>query len=482
MRRIFPIFILLLIAFSAKALDANISYATFKGIDQDNYIEVYLHILGKTVDFTYEEGRYEAAIEVLLTFKQNGDIKTFDKYVVKSPLLGTKKMANLGVVDMRRMNLPDGVYDLEIALKDLNNLTNTNKYSTKVEMDYKSEEVTISDIQLVDKYKLADEENKYTKHGFMLNPFTYTIYPSYISKISFFTEIYNTDKVLESTYLVRYFIKEEGSDKEPITGSLGFKKQQPNKVNVLLAALDISKIPTGIYHLVIEVRDKENKLISAKSLRINRSNLLDYDLEDYEKAEITASFVENLDKETVRQNIQSLLPKISQNSVRLLNNMVRCKDLEVQKKFLLHYWTSFDEIDPSQPYEQYMELVDYVNDKFDSSFGRGYASDRGHVYLKYGPPTDFVSVPSEPSSAPYEIWYYDMLNNQQGVKFVFYNPTLAGEDYVLLHSTARGEFSDPQWQKRLYETIQPTSGKDALEGTTVPSHFGGNADTYFNNW
>ncbi len=463
-----------------QALDANITYATFKGIDQENYIEVYLHVLGRTVEFKREkENKFQAAVEVLITFEQEDGIKAYDKFVVKSPMLTSLRIANLGLVDLRRLHLSNGSYTLKVDLKDLNDLKNVNSYETKVVIDYGEDKVHMSDIQLLNKYSKSIEEDKYTKHGYQLNPFTYTVYPSAVSRITFFAEIYNT-KIIGTPHLVRYYLYKEGDEKTPITGCLGFKKQQPNDVNVVLAQLDISLIPTGDYLLVLEVRDADNELIQSKSTKIKRSNLLDYNLDSFETADITDSFVESLEGKELKDKLECLAPRIDNNYIPLLNTVVKSKNEELQRKFLLHFWTQYNEVDPTTPYEQYGYLVEEANEYFDVAFSKGYKTDRGLIYLRYGPPYDIISADSEPNAPPYQIWYYNTLVDEQrsdvqrNVKFIFFNPSLANDDYVLLHSTAKGEFNNPDWKDELYNTaIDNTS-----TGRSSKPTFGSNADRY----
>jgi hypothetical protein len=69
--------------------------------------------------------------------------------------------------------------------------------------------------------------------------------------------------------------------------------------------------------------------------------------------------------------------------------------------------------------------------------------------MKYGKPSDMITVNDDPSSAPYEVWlYYDIPKlAQSNVKFLFYNPFLDGMDYRLLQSNARGEVAIPIGKK-----------------------------------
>ena len=77
------------------------------------------------------------------------------------------------------------------------------------------------------------------------------------------------------------------------------------------------------------------------------------------------------------------------------------------------------------------------------------------MYLRYGPPTDVVTVESENGSVPYEIWQYDVLTqpNHKEITdalFLFYKPNHGNSDFILLHSTVDGEAKNPDWRSYLY--------------------------------
>ena len=69
MKRVLLPFLTLLLSYSAlHALDASISFATFKSPRQ-NYVEVYLQVVGNTVNFmTIDSNQYQAAVEVVILF------------------------------------------------------------------------------------------------------------------------------------------------------------------------------------------------------------------------------------------------------------------------------------------------------------------------------------------------------------------------------------------------------------------------------
>ncbi len=94
------------------------------------------------------------------------------------------------------------------------------------------------------------------------------------------------------------------------------------------------------------------------------------------------------------------------------------------------FWRQYDPT-PNTPYNEkeneYFERIAYAQEHF--SFGdKGWRSDRGRIYVKFGPPDEIQSRPYELSTKPYEIWYYYRLN----LKFIFYDRHGFGE-YILMN-------------------------------------------------
>ena len=88
-----------------------------------------------------------------------------------------------------------------------------------------------------------------------------------------------------------------------------------------------------------------------------------------------------------------------------------------------------------------------ANKNFKADYIEGWKTDRGRIYIVYGKSDDIERHPFESSTRAYEIWKYD--NIQGGVIFVFVDLSNQSGDYTLVHSTARNELSDEDWQRRL---------------------------------
>jgi GWxTD domain-containing protein len=75
----------------------------------------------------------------------------------------------------------------------------------------------------------------------------------------------------------------------------------------------------------------------------------------------------------------------------------------------------------------------------------GWRTDRGRIFIKYGPPDEVLSRPQAGNSRPFEVWKYA---RGRALKYVFLDQTLFG-NYALIWTDDRRELSRPNWQELL---------------------------------
>jgi GWxTD domain-containing protein len=75
----------------------------------------------------------------------------------------------------------------------------------------------------------------------------------------------------------------------------------------------------------------------------------------------------------------------------------------------------------------------------------GWRTDRGRIFIKYGPPDDVLQRPQAGNTRPYEVWKY---TRNRALKYVFLDQTEFG-NYVLIWTDDRREPSRPNWQSLL---------------------------------
>jgi GWxTD domain-containing protein len=264
----------------------------------------------------------------------------------------------------------------------------------------------------------------------------------------------------------------------PQSTLIGHKRLSPAPVVPVLLQVDISQLVSGNYLLLVEVRDRERQLISSKQIGFQRSNPLvdaEYLEETLAQVSLDDEFVGSLNSEELRYALLAITPHLPQNDVSLVNSYLRdTADLHPQRMYLFSFWARERPADPAGAYLEYMEVAQAVDNMFNSGFRHGFETDRGYVYLKYGQPNDMVRNESEPTAPPYEIWSYDHIDrtNQNNVRFIFYNPSLAADDFVLLHSDVIGERQNPQWQMELYRNSPGDHPDDYFMGLDVQDNIG----------
>ncbi|MEZ4933381.1 MAG: GWxTD domain-containing protein [Saprospiraceae bacterium] len=472
---------------ASKALDANISYGIFKS-NEGPYIEVYLHVVGQTVAFIpATDSTVFANMEVVILFKQAEDVVKFDKYKLTSPSYPSPQ----DFFDIKRYSLPAGEYDLEVSVNDLNREGNTKRYNKPFKIDFIENRVYQSDIQLIAslrKIKEDQAENIMAKGGYIFEPLPSQFYDKYCDRLIFYNEIYDTDKLIGDDFMVSYFMEATSGEKKSMAIGAVHKRRSPGAVVPFLQQMDISELKSGNYNLVMEVKNKTGELLTKKSISFQRSN-------PYFKAtreEIAAStdnlddeFVAKMTVEELRYSLRAIAMQVDDVDGELLNTIIAEAKPKAMRLYLFSFWAKEDPVNPERAYNGYMAVAKAIDKKFENGFGYGFESDRGYVYMKYGVPSDVVSVESEQSAPPYEIWFYNQFpqTGQSNVKFLFYNPTLSTNGHTLLHSTARGEVNNPSWEVQLYSDA-PNGGQSGnfIDDLKAPTGTDRNARRLFESY
>jgi GWxTD domain-containing protein len=209
-------------------------------------------------------------------------------------------------------------------------------------------------------------------------------------------------------------------------------------------------LPSGNYNLVVEARNKENKLVADQRIFLQRSNPnVQASLNELNALNVQNSFVEKLTADSLNEYIKYLRPISSRIEVDYAINVTNAKELLNKQQFFLSFWQKRNLLNPEEEWNNYYVLVKEVNRLFKTQTRKGYATDRGRVYLQYGKPDSRLVYDREPSLYPYELWQYYKLNNRSNRRFVFTNTDLVSNNYALIHSDAIGEVRDDRWQTKL---------------------------------
>ncbi len=453
---------------------ALFSHGKFMMAGKSPYVESYLLVKGNSVKFSQNaNGKFQASIEIVLSVAEGDKIKFADRYNLLSPETDDTAQIGFNFLDQQRIPLPNGNYTLSVRIKDNNNPTHDKvEASEPLIVRFPADSMSISDIQLVETATKSDKPGPLNKGGFTLVPNLADFYPQEVEKLIFYAEAYRALENLgeNQKYLINYYL-EDAAKGQKLDQFSGFSRFNTASVNSIMAELNIMELYSGNFNLVIEARNKDNKMVAIKKTSFYRHNPYQSVALDKVVSIVTeGSFAENYkNPDSLAEHIRCLGPISSMRERGYAENLVKEKNLKYMQQYFLGFWKNKSPQDPGAAWATYFQEVRKVESNFATAIKRGYNSDRGRVYLQYGPPDNRQESPREPSALPYEIWQYYRINNQSNRRFVFCNQDLVTNDYMLIHSDALGEHNNDQWMFQIMKRDTQTNDIDQTESDT---HFG----------
>lgn len=440
---------------------AYFDFGAFNVPSQQPFMETYVTLVGNSLAKKKVNGQYQGSVNILFTVLKDSVIVKASKYNLSGPMYSdTTKVPNF--IDNQRYLLDNGTYTLQLVIRDNNNPKQKPFMLTrKLVLAFNEKNIQSSSVQLLESYKKADVPGPITKSGYDLIPYSVNYFPESQNALTFYLELYNTDTVLgkNKPFVFSYFI--ETSDKNVKQNAYGsFKKQMTARVNPLLGRLDISNLISGNYNLVIEARDEKNILqFETKYFfqRLNKPADMVAMKDFLEKKTVSEYFGSCNNTDTLRMFVECLWPIAStSDKERVINQSVK-KDPELMKKFVIDFWErrASDTANPLKMWAEYYKSVQEVMVLFKCGKQPGYYTERGRVYLQYGPPSNRSQQNMDMNTFPYEIWQYYRLNDKtngqffSNRKFVFVNKNMGDDCFVLVHSDMRGEINNDRWRFEL---------------------------------
>ena len=434
----------------------------------------------------FEPGKFKATVEITTAFRPTGDslICNFSKIALDSPVVTDTSNLDGAFIDQQRFSLPNGEYEMEISVVDLNaEKAIPSRDKVTVEVDFPDAAPAISDILFFDEYVKAGAKSTCSKSGYDFLPRVYPFYGSTDDKLKFYVELYNSNLLYsEGKFMVNYYIETSESSSR-MQDYYYAKRFDVSKVNIMLNTIDISDLPSGNYYLVVEMRDRSNSLICSSSAFFQKSNPgVGYQMADLSGVNVNNTFVSTITNiDTLRKYVSYLDPICTETERNYCTGLLKTSDATTMQQFLYNFWCQRSPLNPKAGFDDYLSAVKRVNMSFKTTSTPGYRSDRGYVFLKYGQPDKIIEVPNEPGAYPYEIWHYYVVANQRNKRFVFMSKDSSTNDYHLIHSDVVGEVSNRRWQLEIYSRIYGVDYDHGVDQTEYERGWGSNAGDLYNN-
>lgn len=466
--------------FTAKAqFSALINQNAYATQKMESYIEFMFLIDGKTTQYhPNEKGRYVSEIEIKVDIadKTNDSIVQRLHYILLSDEFEDTLRTNKAYFsDIKNVKVPCGDYYLYYTLIDIYQKDTIN-YIDFVSVQFDDTKVSMSKISLWRTMDKSGEHGFFLKYGYGVTPLFQQYAPQSVYALPFTVEIYNTEKIVGKgeKLIIKSSITPAEVYRTAKQENIVYKDVISNSALLFMHQFNIFHLASGNYYLVVEVLDKDSVLLQQESVFFQRSNpSVKLDLKNYDDVVIEKTFVEEMtDLKQLQEDVASLYPIGSRQEQEFFLQRMKKVPLDQLQRYFYSFWMKRNPSDPEGAWNEYKEKLAYVQAHYGSTVIKGYRTDRGRVYLRYGAPTHVTSEPFDPASYPYEIWHYYVIDKQTNVKFIFYNRDLISNNYELLHSDLIGETQDPAWQVKLVRRINPIYNPDI---TTPEEYWGGNA-------
>ena len=417
-----------------KHLSALFGYSVFYLPDENlPYVETYLDFDARSLNLLKEsDNGYRATVEVTLVVRKNDTVEYLKKYDLKSPFTASPEMDDFTFFDLHRF-----------ALKNDN----------------------------------------MTRNGYEMMPYINDFVPAEVSVLYPYMELYNVEKeVGDKPYHVAIHI-EQSENGRIISGTYQQRSYTPNKqLQPIVSSVDVSNLPSGNYKLVVEALNNNNDPFFRKEVFFQRSNP-DVVEEPLTEDMVAVSFAALItDEQKLNYYIRALYPISSPQEISVAEELLPQTDLAAKQTYFYRFWITRNAMEPENEWNKYYEKLKYVDENFSYPKTPGFLTDRGRIYLQYGPPDyvrdeknfvgvkGFVAQPKVSSNTdrtserynqrddngqghvhylPYIIWRYNRMENDFPNRvFLFWDEHRSGY-YKLLNSNARGELRTPGWERML---------------------------------
>ena len=372
------------------------------------YVELYLSFDASSLKYEKKDDYYQARLEVLYVVKKSNTIIKYQKFEVLSP-----QMANAtnrqDFADMQTLALKPDEYTVEVTVWDANRDIEPIKAIQPLVVNLKAKEMGMSDFMFEKTIENSDTEGPFVKNGVLMTPWLVPTIPSFMDHIYLYAEVYNSDYELggNGAYLEKHTLRSLDVDSVFESYSV-VKRVKANEVNIILKNIDLKDLPQGSYSYTIELFNRENELVGSNGKQFFRESEIE-ELRTLVAANNIADFETLIRSTTNRDSIVDYFRCIRPIGNRVDQSFIDNNDessTDILQTFVISFWKEYKPEETYKEWMKYRALVTQVNKEFGSSNKKGYETDQGIVYLKYGAPDQIVNRDSEPSSYPYVIWQY----------------------------------------------------------------------------
>ncbi len=460
------------------SLEVLFGYCPFKDQSGKPYAEFYFKIPSWELSPIRDNsgGLKVQASFTLYVFKDSQTIYA-DKFVLNSKSESDTTSFNYYLLHSLRLGIAPGPYKIRIDFFDPNNNKQMGSQFFNIEHPAFEKKISSSGIELLSAVKKdSNQADAFHKNGLFLEPMVLEFFPDKDSFINFYTELYISDTSgLNNIILTRIRILDQ--NKIELKGFEYYKKYKPTPTIPFIGLMDIKNLPSGNYFLEVCLLNKNLDVLHKNDIFFQRLNFGIADsgllivLDSLSNRTFASYRFDTCSNSWLSFQVLMLAPLVEQSMAAELQTLAKSSDINKMKEFIRLFWLKTNQSHPLDTWLSYEAKVLQAESNFATRIEHGFQTDRGRIFLKYGPPNNLINN-KEAGSIDYEIWHYYKLDGlQSNIRFVFYNPTMLYNGMVLLHSNSRGEKSDPNWKQKIYKDYNGP-GMDNIDDVDYNKHSG----------
>jgi len=294
------------------------------------------------------------------------------------------------------------------------------------------EAFSLSGVALISHIQKAEDEGSLVRQGLTMLP-SITRQFSTDSQPGRFFAYYEINQLMpglegEARYDLRYRV----TDKEDAVRLTGEKRNlRTSSTNTSrVEIIQTDQLSPGAYHLILEVTD----LVAGRKAETRR----EFHMVSTESVPVSQLPMTEADQIKYFDQIMYIATEQEKAMFHELDNRGK-------QAFLIDFWERRDP-DPDTPENEFMLAHFRRLEIAQSRFTGGVRSDMGRIFIQYGPPMDIERDYSGANrSMAVEIWTYGVDGRSE---FVFVDRSRDGH-YLLMHSTHRDEYQNPDWKNQL---------------------------------
>lgn len=429
---------------ASNAFVLNVDYARFRYDNQSAYIEVYYGFYPRLVTLERREGMFRGGIQLQMRLvNAAGEVLRQERSLLPIAITDTSGNGTRStVITQAGYQLPFGEYRLHVVATDSLQASRRDSIEIPISVKPYGSEPALSDLELCSEIKSSDDKtNAFYKNSLEVVPNATLVFGVTSSPVLFhYLELYNLDPHRQYVLQTRVV---DGAQKVVKETTTPRKFGVRNAVDV--GMVNVTSMSSGKYRLVVSLVDEGGTVLHAteKTFYIYNPHIQPAQVS---AVALKASELAGMTTDELAAEFRKAQYVATDEDIRTFAQLTA---EGARREFLSKFWADVEKGKPGKnPVRRadYLQRVAIANQRYGNNTREGWMTDRGRVYILYGDPDEIERLPSLGNAKPHEIWHYYQIEN--GVEFVFIDRSGFSE-YVLVHSTKRGELRDDEWKRLL---------------------------------